>query len=116
MTSEKTVNRRRYSAAEKAAVVAGCEAPGASVANVAMQRGINANVVHRWRSLAREGQAPTPARTGEFLALPMPAATIAEPASADIRIELRKGPVTMSISWPANATADLAAWTRELLR
>ena len=115
MTGEKTVSRRRHSAAEKAAVVAECEAPGASVANVAMQRGINANVVHRWRSLARDEKTQRPTRTGEFIALPMPAAT-PEPDGADIRIELRRGPVTMSITWPAGTTADLAAWTHELLR
>ena len=37
-------------------------------------------------------------------------------APADIRIELRRGAVTMKITWPRSATADLAAWTRELLR
>lgn len=115
MTSEKTVSRRRYSAAEKAEIVAECEAPGASVAGVAMQRGINANVVHRWRSLARADKTQQPTRSGEFIALPMPATT-SEPANADIHIELRRGPVTMSITWPVSSTADLAAWTRELLR
>ena len=89
MTGEKTVSRRRYSAAEKAAVVAECEAPGA------MQRGINANVVNRWRSLARGDKTQTPAKTGEFIALPMSAAT-SKPISADIRIELRRGLMTMS--------------------
>ena len=38
--------RRRYSAELKAEVLAQCEAPGASVAKVAMSHGINANVVH----------------------------------------------------------------------
>ena len=38
-------------------MMAECEAPGASVASVAMSHGINANVVHGWRQLAREGGA-----------------------------------------------------------
>lgn len=115
MTSEKAETRRRYSAATKAQVVAACDEPGASVAKVAMAHGINANVVHRWRQLAREGQA-TPAKTGEFIALPLMASSEAAPAPADIRVELRRGPVAMSITWPTSAAADFAAWTRELLR
>jgi transposase-like protein len=53
MTSEKTETRRRHSAAVKAQVVADCDGPGASIATAAMSNGINPNVVHRWRQLAR---------------------------------------------------------------
>lgn len=49
-------------------MVAQCNEPGASVAKVALAHGINANVVHRWRQLAREGKADAP-KTGEFIAL-----------------------------------------------
>ena len=115
MTSEKTDTRRRYSAATKAQVVAACDEPGASVAKVAMAHGINANVVHRWRQLAREGR-PGPANTGEFISLPLMVSPEAAPAAADIRVELRRGPVAMTITWPASAATDFAAWTRELLR
>lgn len=65
MTSEKRGTRRRYDAAMKAQVVAACVEPGASVAKVAMAHGINANVVHRWRQLAREVK-PAPAKIGEL--------------------------------------------------
>ena len=58
MQSEDRKRRRRYSAELKAQVMAECEAPGASVARVAMAHGINANVVHRWRQRAREGARP----------------------------------------------------------
>lgn len=115
MKSEKTETRRRYSAAIKAQVVAACDEPGASVAKVAMAHGINANVVHRWRQLARGGKV-APAKTGEFIALPLMVSREAGPAPADIRVELRRGPVTMTVTWPASAAADFAAWTRELLR
>lgn len=115
MTSEKAETRRRYSASMKAQIVAACDEPGASVAKVALAHGINANVVHRWRQLAREGKAAA-ATTGEFIALPLTVAPEMAPASADIRVELRRGPVTMIITWPGSAAADFAAWTRELLR
>ena len=115
MTSEKKQTRRRYDAATKARVVAECNEPGASVAKVALAHGINANIVHRWRQLAREGKAVA-SRTGEFIALPLMAPAIAAPMPADIRVELRRGPVTMTVTWPVSAAADFAVWSRELLR
>jgi len=116
MTSEKKVRRRKYSAAMKAQVVAECGEPGASVAKVAMAHGINANVVHRWRQLACEGKAAAPTKTGEFIALPLAVAAGSGAAPADIRVELRRGSVTMNVTWPASAAADFAEWTREVLR
>jgi transposase len=119
MTSEKTRTRQRYDAAKKARVLAECDEPGASVAKVALAHGINANVVHRWRQLAREAQA-SPAKTGEFIALPLiapaPAPAIDAPMPADIRVEPRRASITMIVTWPVSAAADFAAWTRELLR
>ncbi len=116
MTSEKTDQRRQYSAELKAAVVTQCDEPGASVAKVAMSHGINANVVHRWRQLAREGGTPVAAKTGGFIALPLAGPAVAAATPADIRIDLRRGATTMSITWPVSAAADFAAWARELLR
>jgi transposase len=115
MTSEKTDRRRQYSAAVKAQVVAECDGSGASVAKVAMSHGINANVVHRWRQLAREGKSPVPAKTGEFMPVPL-VSPPAVAARADIRVELRRGVTAMTITWPTSAAADFALWTRELLR
>ena len=115
MTSESKKTRRRYGAQFKAMVLAQCAEPGASVAQVAMSHGINDNVVHRWRQLAREGHATAPS-TSEFIALPLAVPTEPAPEPADIRVELRRGPVTMIVTWPASAAADFAVWTRELLR
>jgi transposase len=54
--------RRRHAAELKATVLAECEAPGASVAAVALAHGLNANLVRKWlvgRGLKRTGlQAP----------------------------------------------------------
>lgn len=52
---------RRYSAAERQAIVAECEAPGASVAKIARSHNLNANQVFRWRKQLRgSGAAPAP--------------------------------------------------------
>ena len=133
MAVERVVLRRRHGAQLKALVLQQCAAPGASVAKVAMSHGLNANIVHGWRKLARErdaaGAQPTPSpaimRAGpatgvqQFVpvsltpaqSLPAPA-----PAAADIQIELRRGATAMKITWPIAAAADCAAWMRELLR
>ena len=109
------VSRRRYSAELQAQVLAECGAAGASVAKVAMSHGINANVVHRWRQLAREGRGAPATITGEFVPVSLPA--VSPPATArDIEVELRRGAVTVRLTWPLSAAADFGAWMRELLR
>ncbi len=123
MQSEDRKRRRRYSADLKAQVMAECAVPGASVAQVAMAHGINANVVHRWRQWAREGG---PRRTSVSPATPVSAATEGfvpvvvsdAPAGAkaeEIHIELRRGATALAVRWPVSAAAQCAVWLRELL-
>jgi transposase len=107
--------RRRYSAELKAEVLAQCDAPGASVAKVAMSHGINANVVHRWRQLAREARASAPTPPSEFVAVSLAPPPVATPA-CDIQVQLRRGATAMTITWPVSASAEFAGWMRELLR
>jgi transposase len=116
MASDEVVRRRRYGDELKAQVLAECDARGASVAKVAMAHGINANVVHRWRQLAREGGQATVAKPSEFVAVAIAAPTLPAQGLRDIEVELRRGAVTMKVIWPSSAAADFAAWTRELLR
>ena len=117
MTSDKTATRRRYSQEFKAQVMGECDAPGASVAKVAMSHGINTNIVHGWRKLAREGGAAAAAPQREFVPVALRAgAACSLSRERGIEVELRRGAVTMKITWPLSATADFAAWTRELLR
>ena len=110
MKDSKRITRRRHSAELKAQVLSECAQPGASVASVALLHGINANVVHKWRRLA--GAAPLP--VASFVPVALPAPSCATPA--DIQMELRRGATSMTITWPAAAAADCAAWMRELLR
>ena len=128
MAAERVVLRRRHSAELKTLVLEQCAAPGASVAKLAMSHGLNANIVHGWRKLAREREdaamsppSPTtfPAKTAatvpQFLPVSM-AQTTSPPAPVDIQIELRRGAAAMKITWPIAAAAECAAWMRELLR
>ena len=125
MAAERVVLRRRHSAELKTLVLQQCAAPGASVAKVAMSHGVNANIVHGWRKLAREREGAAlsppgpalPAQTGasmpQFLPVSM-AQTTSPPVPVDIQIELRRGAAAMKITWPITAAAECATWMREL--
>ena len=115
MGSEKIATRRRYGADAKAQVLVECDVPGASVAKVAMAHGINANVVHRWRQLARESVVPAKAVNTEFVPVALPAEPGPTPV-CEIRTELRRGAVAMTVVWPVSAATEFAVWRRELLR
>jgi transposase len=124
------LTHRTYTAEFKAELVAACQIPGASIAAIAGQHGMNANVLHRWlkehqqsgrhRLILSSSAAqslitspPVPA----FIAVKLPAPATPEPASPDlIKIELHKGAVSMILSWPTSAAADLAQWSRAILK
>jgi transposase len=112
--------RRRHSGELKRQVLAACDKPGASVAQVALAHGLNANLVHKWRRTTDRG-AHLAVPTGQqdaFIALTMAssAAPAATPLAPDIRIELRRGATAVNVAWPLAAASDCAAWLRELLR
>jgi len=112
--------RRRHSAEFKSDAVAACRKPGASIAAAALARSINANLLRRWVLEAERTEAdslvvaqPVTAPNESFLALPMP------PQPADntpIRIEVRRGTMTLSVQWPRSALHECALWLREVLR
>ena len=118
MAEEKKRIRRDHTAEVKAQILRECEQPGASVAKVALAHGINANIVHTWRSIERKRKVVAAAvPTGGFVALPLDT-VVAAPADERqcVDIEVRRGAMTMTVSWPLSATTELASWTRELLR
>jgi transposase len=51
MEQTKRVARRTHGAELKRQVLALCEAPRASVARIALEHGLNASLVHRWRRI-----------------------------------------------------------------
>lgn len=115
MATEIVRRRRHYSAELKEQILLECAQPGASVAKIAMANGINANIVHGWRKLAREANAlmlPAPS----FVPVTVgPESQTAAP-ERQIDLELRRGPLTVKLSWPATDGAGLVTWLRELLR
>ena len=112
MKDSRTITRRTYSVELKTLILSECAQPGASVASVAMSHGINANIVHKWRRLAEQGSATQ--AIGAFVPVTLPAPNCTP--APDIRMELRRGATTRTITWPLAAAVDCAAWMRELLR
>jgi transposase len=117
--------RRVHSDAFKAGAVAACAQAGMSMAAVALTHGINANLLRRWvheAEMKPRGEvarvdvvvgaaARDPKTVFVPVSLPPPVPPLQAP---DIRIELRRGPTT--VTWPAGAASDCAVWMRELLR
>ena len=85
--------RQRRSIAEKRRVVELAMQPGASVARIAREHGVNANLVHYWRKLYREGRLgenqanslrllPVSVSESAATAVAEPMTRLASPASA----------------------------------
>ncbi len=88
---------------------------------------MNANVVHRWlKEHARSGCHSRPGSgnaVGSSLALQLQAPAfipvqlpVSPSVGQPIKVEIRKGTLTMSITWPGSASADFASWATSILK
>jgi len=126
---------RTYTPQFKAELVALCHKPGASIAALALQHGMNANLLHRWRKEWTQGLhrleggftptvvAPqTPAFIPIELSTATPTTASEQPNMAsstpvaDIRIECQRPGLSLTVHWPLSAAAGCALMLRELLR
>ena len=118
--------RRTHSPAFKAHVLQACSQPGVSIAAVALSNGLNANLVRRWlNERCASGAAAAAMQKSQLSASSSPtggggfvAVQLADRSAeaADIRLELRRGPVAVSVCWPAQEAVACGAWLREWLR
>ena len=118
--------RRQHSAEFKARVVAACRRPGVSIAAVALEHRLNANLLRRWVVAAERTRAvAAPVSKAVALAGAAPADRAFVPVelqsspvvtAQEIMIELRRGPTVVKVSWPLAAAPACAAWLGELLR
>lgn len=103
-------SRRRHDDELKQRVLAECAMPGASVAQVALVHGLNANLVHKWRRKVQARAMPAAA----FVPVAVAAATVEPEPFAEI--ELQRGSLTVRVRWPMRSASSCAAWLREILR
>lgn len=134
--------RRVHDAQLKSQVLAECQAPGASIAAVALAHGLNANLVRNWlrgRGLQRAGLAldamaqaqsgtaraglvqfvplglPERAAPASAAAAPRAPAQPREPTDSDvIEVHLRGGARQMTVRWPVPQAVQCTQWLREL--
>ncbi|MET0372689.1 MAG: transposase [Rhizorhabdus sp.] len=83
--------RRRYGDEERAAVLAQCAEPGATVVGVSRRLGISASLIHGWRKSLREAAriASEPLQFIPYGAVPGPVEPVAKPVSASVTAERR---------------------------
>jgi transposase len=114
--------RRWHSKTFKDEAVAACRESGVSLASVALERQVNANLLRRWVKDAEAKSAA--ARTIDAVrSEPVPAFVpmkIAPPRDGPgkeppIRVSVRKRGARITIEWPASAASSCALWLRELL-
>lgn len=121
--------RRRYDPQFKAELVAHCQQRGISVASVARDHGINANLLRRWvQDHERYGDrdievVPMPVKrdiAAQFIALPTlaakPRALKQDDVAPHIEIQLERADLKASVQWPLAHIEHCAAWLREVMR
>jgi transposase len=114
--------RRTHSAHFKAEAIGACQQSGVSIAAVALARGLNAAMLHRWvkqaersgRPIAIRSTSPSVAIENEERFVPLPLSS--NPVSAAIRIEVRRRGGRVTVEWPASAAHECALLLRELMR
>lgn len=111
MEEAKRRSRRNHDRELKRQVLAQCAEAGASVAQVAMAHGLNANLVHKWRREAR-----TPGRLGADAFIPVTVQSVVSPPAQPIELELQRGPISVRVRWAMDSAPACAAWLREVLR
>lgn len=115
--------RRRHTEEFKAQVIAACLQPGVSVAAVALANGLNTNLVRLWVKTYRESLVPGPeaASRTEVVAesttlVPVAIQDAGTKEASELRLDLRRGNLSVQISWPIAQAAMLGRWLKDLLQ
>ena len=110
--------RRTYSAEFKQQIVQACKAPDVSIASVALQHGLNTNLVSKWIRLidAKPGndRSPLPNKPA-FIALSCSAPL--DPTPADmltVQITLPHSKVEIGLKWQVSEISALAELLKAL--
>ena len=87
---------------------------------------LNANLLRRWVAAEEQAQGASPIGTLSAPAtelevekrsfIPLQVERYVGRNGQQISIELRRGATLVKVGWPVAATAECAAWLRELLR
>ena len=119
-------SRRRYTEEFKKQAIEACLQPGVSMASVALANELNANLLRRWvterqeavtGSLTSPDQYPLEITEPSMPGLvPITVAMPEAPPSGEIKIEIHRSQMSISITWPVSQSTSCADWLRDLLR
>ena len=124
---------RTYTSQFKAELVAACLQPGASIAALALQHGMNTNVLHRWLKEHRQGhhrlrggdEVCAPVTPPAFIPVTFNPESVAPVGATeqtaltpprDIRIDIHRASTQVTVHWPVSAADQCAHLLSELLR
>jgi len=113
------VKRRRFAPDFKHKIVAACKERGASVARIAREHDLNANLVHKWIRQAKTNSLP--AITPAFVALPVNSTQALRPSSGSgtderVHLEIPFRQQSIKVCWPVSQSEHCLALLRDLLR
>ena len=119
-------SRRRYTEEFKKQATEACLIPGVSIASVALANGLNANLLRRWvteRQEAVAGSVTLPDQHPLEITepsipglVPITVAMPEIPPSGEIKIEIHRNQMLISITWPVSQSTFCADWLGDLLR
>jgi transposase len=122
MEENKKRRRRRHPSDFKARAVAACQVPGASLAGVALDWHLNANLLRRWvkeaiikTALISDDGAATPEKAPTFVPVTITGPKSGSAVERPIRVQVRKRGLRLTIEWPVSAAGACAGWLQELL-
>lgn len=104
VVGSKRDGRRRYDKQAKAELVQACQKPGVSVARVALEHGVNANLLRKWITLHLQKQEQSAIATAQS-AVPssspfvpvVPAGSCSKRTESELRVRLPNG-IEISLS------------------
>ena len=109
--------RRRWSDAEKQAIIAEAARPGANISAVARRHGIKPSLLFRWRRTAREAQAHTSGAVFVPVTLALPLASAETPApEAAPRICSDAPPCPSAEAVRTDDRIEIELWNGRLVR
>src|SRR5690554_1936700 len=106
--------RRQYTLEFKAKLVAESQNPGASVARIALDNDLNANLLRRWITESKQADQQLPPA---FVPINLPAAVAPAVKNSNcIRIEIPQPSGPIVVEWPAEQVNQCAPFLRTLLQ
>lgn len=105
--------RRTYSDDFKRELIQKCRHPHTSIASVALEHGINTNLLNRWvKNASIENSISNIESVSNFIAIPINHPL--SPQNITFKIQRPKSDQTLQLTWPMTEMASLAQLIREL--